>query len=234
MNITVIYSSGRKQNSCSSGAAKMLAGRLLNGGELFEFHLPRDMPHICMGCGVCLGGKPEKCGSYPYLKPILQAFARSDLLVFCSPVYVYHTPGQMKTLLDHFGYRWMVHRFDAEMMKKQAVVIATAGGGGLKSAVKDIRDSLDFWGVARTHVITQSVWEYNWSTLPDSFRRKLTRKVEKTAAAVENCAKRLTPSCKIRLMYRAFCFLHKNRKMNELDDRYWMEQGYTACVPWKK
>ena len=187
-----------------------------------------------MGCGVCLGGKPEKCGGYPYLKPILQAFARSDLLVFCSPVYVYHTPGQMKTLLDHFGYRWMVHRFDAEMMKKQAVVIATAGGGGLKSAVKDIRDSLDFWGVARTHVITQSVWEYNWSTLPDSFRRKLTRKVEKTAAAVENCAKRLTPSCKIRLMYRAFCFLHKNRKMNELDDRYWMEQGYTACVPWKK
>lgn len=213
----------------------MLAGRLLNGGELFEFHLPRDMPHICMGCGVCLGGKPEKCGGYPYLKPILQAFARSDLLVFCSPVYVYHTPGQMKTLLDHFGYRWMVHRFDAEMMKKQAVVIATAGGGGLKSAVKDIRDSLDFWGVAAHachHAKRMGIQlEHTARFVPPEIDPQGGKDGGRQS---ENCAKRLTPSCKIRLMYRAFCFLHKNRKMNELDDRYWMEQGYTACVPWKK
>lgn len=148
MNITVIYANKRKENSCTYGIAQELTGQLLDGGRLHEFYLPWDMPHVCTGCYACINGHPERCGGYPHLKPILDAFADSELLVFCSPVYAFHTPGQMKTLLDHLAYRWLLHQWDGGMMRKQAVIICTAGGGGLKSAAKDIRDSMEFWGVA--------------------------------------------------------------------------------------
>lgn len=68
-------------------------------------------------------------------------------LIFCAPTYVFHAPGQLKTLLDHFGYRWLIHRPDLSFMEKQAVIINTAGGGGRKTTVQDIRDSMNYWGL---------------------------------------------------------------------------------------
>jgi len=126
------------------------------GGQLFEFYLPWDMPHVCIGCYACINGNEENCGGYDALKPIISATEQSELIIFCSPTHVFHTPGQIKTLLDHFGYRWLVHRPDLSFLKKQAVIITTAGSG-MKSTVRDIPDSLNYWGVARTHCITQAV-----------------------------------------------------------------------------
>ena len=48
MNITAIYSTGRKAQSCTYNIAQLLIRELLADGELFEFQLPRDMPHICV------------------------------------------------------------------------------------------------------------------------------------------------------------------------------------------
>lgn len=57
MNITVIYATGRKKPSCSYNIAQLLIKGLLADGELFEFQLPRDMPHICVGCYACINGQ---------------------------------------------------------------------------------------------------------------------------------------------------------------------------------
>lgn len=90
-----------------------LAGKhgkeLLAGDELFEFQLPQDMPHICIGCYACIKGQEQKCGGTSALAPILAAMEQSELIIFCTPTYVFHVPGQMKTLLDHFACRWMIH-----------------------------------------------------------------------------------------------------------------------------
>ena len=155
MNITLIRATRRK-NSSTYNAAKYFISKLGNVREVFEFTLPDDMPHVCRGCYLCLEGKEEKCGGYEYLKPINDAFAKSQLIIFCTPVWCFHAPGQIKSFFDHYGFRWLVHRPDFDMMNKQAVIIATAGGGGLKSAVKDVKDSMDYRGVARTYTVTQS------------------------------------------------------------------------------
>lgn len=57
----------------------------------------------------------------------------------------------MKAFLDHYGWRWMVHRPEERMFSKQAVCISTAAGGGMKSTVKDMADSTFFWGCAKTY-----------------------------------------------------------------------------------
>lgn len=233
MNITVIYATGRKKQSCSYNIAQLLIKELLADGELFEFQLPRDMPHVCVGCYGCINGQEQSCGGASALAPILVAMEQSELIIFCTPTYVYHVPGQMKTLLDHFGYRWMVHRPDLTFMKKQAVIINTAAGGGMRSTVRDIKDSTDYWGIARTHILSQAVWGYDCMNLPASFRRLAEKKVRRTARNVRRRARHLTPSLKVRCLFRLYQLLHRKQKMSAVDDTYWLEKGYVTGKPWK-
>ena len=102
------------------------------------------MNHFCRGCFSCFEGHHEKCGGYEQIKPIVDAIDKSELIIFTTPVYAYHVPGQMKAFLDHFAYRWLVHQPNGEMTKKQALIISTAAGAGMKTTVKDIKNSLDF------------------------------------------------------------------------------------------
>lgn len=233
MNITVIYATGRKERSSTYQIAQMLIKELLEDGICFEFQLPKDMPHVCTGCYACIQGHEQKCGGAAAMAPILAAMEQSQLILFCVPTYVYHIPGQMKSLLDHFAYRWMVHRPDLSFLQKQAVIINTAAGGGMRSTVRDIKDSTENWGIARTHCLSQSVWDYAWNDLPESFRKSIYRKVNRTAIKVRHCARHLTPSLKVRCLFAAYRFLHKHQKMSAVDDAYWMEQGCNTETPWK-
>ena len=185
------------------------------------------MPHICCGCYACIKGDEEKCGGYKYLKPILDAFDDSSLIIFCSPVYVGHIPGQIKSFLDHFGYRWLVHRPDFKMLKKQAVILASAGGGGLKATVKDIKDSMDYWGVARTYSVCQGVWGYFWDNMPDKFKNSLLKKLDKTARKINKTSEKVTMSLKVKMLYTMFSKLHLKRKMTNVDDEYWINNYKT-------
>lgn len=196
MNITLIRATKRKNSSTYNGAQYFIS-KLKNVGEVYEFTLPDDMPHICRGCYACLRGNEDKCGGSEYLKPINEAIAKSDLIIFCNPVWCFHTSGQIKSFLDHYGYRWLVHRPNFDMQNKQAVIITTAGGGGLKSAVKDVKDSMDYWGVARTYCVTQSVWGYFWNDMPEKFKKTFQKKLEKTAEEVMKHAKNLKPTFKV-------------------------------------
>ena len=55
--------------------------------------------------------------------PVTNAMDEADVIILASPVYVYHATGAMKAFLDHYGYRWMVHRPEESMFKKQGVCI---------------------------------------------------------------------------------------------------------------
>lgn len=129
-------------------------------------------------------------------------------------------------------YRWIIHRPDLSLMKKQAVIINTAGGGGMHSTVRDIKDSTDYWGIARTHVLTQKVWDYDWTGLPENFRSSAEAKVMRTAKSVKRHARHLTPSLKVRGIFTLYRFLHKNQKMSAVDDEYWLRKGYVTGKPW--
>lgn len=106
-----------------------------------EFFLPRDFGEQCVGCTVCFEETESKCPHYTRLAPLTEALDEADVIILASPVYVYHVTGAMKSFLDHYGWRWMVHRPEEKMFAKQAVCISTAAGAGMKSANKDMADS---------------------------------------------------------------------------------------------
>jgi len=95
----------------------MLAEKI--GKNITEFFLPRDFGEFCIGCTKCFLINASQCPHYEKLLPIIRVMDEADVLILTSPVYVFHATGSMKAFLDHFGYRWMVHRPEEKMFRKQ-------------------------------------------------------------------------------------------------------------------
>lgn len=233
MKITMIHGQNHKGTTYTIG--KKLALSLAKQEEITEFFLPKDMPHFCIGCGNCLIKGAETCPHFGAVEPVCKAIDQAELLILTSPVYVYHCTGSMKALLDHFAYRWMVHRPNGDMVRKQAVVVATAAGAGMKSTIKDMQDSLSFWGVGKVYTCGMAVRSMSPDTLSPKVRSKIDRQVAAIAKAVNrNRGKTFVPF-KTRFWYTALAMVNRKKGLSQIDQDYWVKQGWTAGQrPWKK
>ena len=233
MTITVIYGTGRREKSSTYQIAQQFIGRLSGGDPVAEFFLPRDMPHFCRGCWQCFTDH-TKCPDHDYLQPIIQAMEASDLLIITAPVYVYHVPGQVKALLDHFGYRWMPHQPGAAMFHKQALLISTAAGAGTRSTLKDMKDSMVYWGVARTHTYRKNVRAADWDGVSEKIRQDIGREVEAKANTIKARAQGVTPSWKVKGLFYVMRAMQKKFGFNPADVAYWRDKGWLeGARPWK-
>ena len=174
MKITVI--NGTEKHGITYRLKEMFLEPFKDKAEITEFYLPKDGPGFCIGCTQCFLTYQDRCKDAACVQKIEKAMLEADLLVFTSPSYVMHTTGAMKALLDHFGYRWMPHRPLKEMFGKRAVIITQALGAGEKSAAKDIKDSLSWWGISyikNSHFKLMS--EIHWDKLPEKKRAAMTK-----------------------------------------------------------
>lgn len=85
----------------------------------------------------------------------------------------------MKVFLDYFANMWIVHRPEKAMFSKQGLVIATASGPVFSSTLKEMKDSLDFWGVAKTYKLGGAVYESRWSHVSPKIKNKLIKRAKK-------------------------------------------------------
>lgn len=232
MKITVINGQNHKGSTYTIG--KQLTEKL--GGEVTEFFLPRDFGSFCVGCTSCFMKKESLCPHYAQLEPITKAMDEADVLLFTSPVYVYHASGSMKAFLDHYGYRWMLHRPEKRMFSKQAVCISTAAGGGMKSTNKDIADSLFYWGVPVVYKYGVAVRATSYERIKPDLKAKIDRKTTRLSNKIQKKynKKSITPGIKIRVFFYIMRIVQK-RGWNEADSHYWKEQGWTGKIrPWKE
>ena len=233
MKIVMINGTMRKESTYHIG--KQLISKLeKEENEVIEFFLPKDLPKFCVGCAQCFMKSETLCPHYEYTKVISDAIEKADILVFASPVYVYHTSGQMKTLLDHFGHQWMVHRPKASMFQKQAVLISTAAGGGMKSANKDIKDSMNFWGVGRTYTYGIGVGAIAWKDVSEKKKEKIAKDIAVIANKVKKNAHRVKPSFKVKANFYIMRQIHKKIGFSAIDVAHWKDQGWLdKSRPWK-
>ena len=233
MRITVIYGTGRTELSTTYHLAKMIVDKLSDEDKVFEFFLPKDMSHFCCGCFKCFEGFHEKCPAYEMLKPIKEALNQSELIIFTVPVYVYHAPGQVKAFLDHFAWEWMVHQPNRDMFNKQALIISTAAGAGMKSAIKDVKDSMDFWGIARVYTYKKAIRAGHWNEVKNETKVKMERELFKIADKIKKNHAHLTPRLKVRFMFYGCRFMQKKFGFNEPDVKHWRENGWLDGIrPW--
>lgn len=230
MKIVVINGQNHKGSTYHLG--RILAEKISD--DITEFFLPRDFGEFCCGCTNCFAKSETLCPHYKKLKPLTEAMDSADVLIFTSPVYVFHYTGSMKAFLDHYGYRWMVHRPEEKMFTKQAIVLSTAAGAGMKSTNKDIKHSMFFWGVGRIYTYGAAVMETSWERVKDKKKAKISKKLDKIAKQVKSCYGRVTPSVKTKVLFNVLSKVQKNG-FNQADADYWKDKGWDGKKrPWKK
>lgn len=239
MKITVI--NGTEKRGVTYRMKEIFLDQFRDNAEITEFYLPRDCPNCCAGCTVCFLEDEHLCKDAEYVQKIEKAMLDADLLVFISPAYVFHATGAMKTMLDHFGYRWMPHRPAKEMFGKRAVIITQCLGAGGKSAAKDIKDSLSWWGISKIKVCSFKLMsEVVWDKIPEKKKAAVTEKLVKTAEQM--CKVDYTRSARTSLMtkmkFYAVRMLQKKLGKDDpeyTDYKYWNNNGWTGVVrPWKQ
>lgn len=232
MKTVVVY--GQNHKGSTYHIAHELAEKL--GGEIKEFFLPRDFGEFCCGCTKCFTDSETKCPHYEKLTPVTNALDGADVIILASPVYVYHASGAMKAFLDHYGYRWMVHRPEERMFEKQGVCVSTAAGAGMKSTNKDMADSLFFWGVPKIYNIGVAVRATNWNGVDEKTRQSVERKIDTVASGIRRRYQKgnIRPGIKTIGFFNIMRMLQKNG-WNEKDVEYWREKGWQDKKrPWKK
>lgn len=228
MNITIIH--GQSHRGSTYHVARLLAKKL--GGEVTEFFLPKDFGAFCTGCTACFMRSETKCPHYETLAPITAALDRADVIILASPVYVYHATGAMKAFLDHYGWRWMVHRPEEKMFSKQAVCIATAAGAGMKSTNRDMAHSTFFWGIPKTWRYGIAVMETSWKRVKPRKKRAIETDLDRLASRIKKNQGQLTPPLKTRFFFEMMRIAQKHG-WNETDAAYWRKKGWTdKARPW--
>lgn len=229
MRTVIIH--GQSHKGSTYHIAHSLAEKI--GGEITEFFLPRDFGDFCLGCMTCFKNGQADCPHHERLRPITEAMDAADVIILESPVYVYHATGAMKAFLDHYGWRWMVHRPEPAMFRKQGVCVATAAGAGMKSTIKDMADSLFFWGVAKQYHLGTAVAAASWDTVSDKKKAQIEKKTSAIAAKIIRGNGRVKPGLKTRAFFSLMRMIQKNGWL-PLDADYWKEKGWTGSArPWK-
>lgn len=202
--------------------------------DIMEFFLPKDMSDFCIGCAKCFTASEKLCPHYSKINPIKEAMEKADLIILTSPVYVFHTTGQMKAFLDHFGFQWIVHRPNKTMFSKTALIISTAAGGGMKSTNKDIKDSMTFWGVGKVFTYGKAVAAINWQGVSEKKKLHISKDVERISNKILKKCGNVKPSLKVKLLFHVMRIAQKRFTINAPDKEYWENQGWLGNKrPWK-
>ena len=237
MKITVI--NGTEKRGVTYRLKEIFLQRF-QGAEITEYYLPKDCPSFCSGCASCFAKGESLCKDFVYVSAIEKSLLESDLIVMTSPSYVMHATGAMKSLLDHLAYRWMPHRPAAEMFGKRAVIITQCIGAGAKSAAKDIKHSLSWWGISRIGFFNGSLMnDIVWDKIPEKRRQKLIKRIDRLARqfARINYEKPGRTVLTTKLKFSLCRLIQKQvRKSGNagLDAEYWYANGWLGKHrPWK-
>jgi len=239
MNITVI--NGTEQRGCTFAMKELFLSAMGEGHTVMEYVLPRDCPVFCTGCKACFYRDISVCPHAQYTVPIWESILEADLLVFTSPTYAFHVTGQMKVLLDHLTTKWMAHSPEKPMFSKRAVIITNAIGQGTGKTAKDIKDSLDFWGVAQTFVIKQALYQAKWEDVAEKHKKAIAAQCERVSRKIKGKAE-ARPRLKIRLLFFGMKTAQKMIDKSERKDGrertkdylHWQKNGWLdGKKPWK-
>lgn len=232
MNIVVIYGTERKGSTYN--IVQLFLKKLLGDRDkVTEFYLPKDMPYFCQGCSICFSKGEMFCPHQDKITPIKVEMEKANLIILASPVYVLHVSGQMKAFLDHFAFQFMIHRPSKAMFSKTAIVVTTAAGGGMKSTMKDMTQSLSHWGVGKIFTYGKAVFASEWQQVSYNKKKQIEKDVNKLCVKILKKSKHVIPSFKVKILFYIMRFIQKKFAFNPTDKEYWKQRGWLEKVrPW--
>ena len=225
MNITVIY--GQKHKGNTYKLTRLFLEKLeKDETQIDEFFLPDEKLGFCSGCLNCIMRDEKTCPHYGFMEKVTASIDEADLIIAASPCYVFNMTGQLKTLFDHFGYRFMAHRPEAPMFRKQALAISTAAGAGMGKTAKLIAFNFFMWGAARIYKCGVQIAADDFDAINEKRRKKISRKVERTTGKILRRNEKVKPNLKTRFMFNIMKQNQKGNDWNAADKEYWQSRGW--------
>lgn len=230
MKIALIHGQNHKGSSYNIG--RMLAEQFTES-EISEFFLPKDLEHFCIGCYSCIVDE-GKCPFYAEKKRIMDEVEKADLLIFTTPTYCMRASAPMKSFIDLTFTYWMPHKPRACMFSKKAVVITTAAGAGTKTAMKDIANTLFYWGVPYVKQYGVAVQAMRWEDVAEKKKANVKQDIEKLAIAIK-AKRKIRVGLKTKFMFSIMRMMqNKNWGSSPEEKEYWCEKGWLdKNRPWK-
>lgn len=201
-----------------------------NEHQITEFY-PTDLPEFCVGCKNCFVNGEERCPHFQKTDLIWNSFLSADILVFAYPVYALRAPAAVKSLLDHLCVHWMVHRPDAKLFEKTAVIITNSVGAPNGSAQKDVKTSLTWMGVSRIYTCGAGMMgDIFIDKMSPEHKEMLRKKMEKLAGKTASAVPCRRMSLKTTLLF-AMCkaqhkMVLKGETVPSLDNAHYLRQGW--------
>ena len=221
MRITIIH--GQNHMGSTYHIGKLLAEQFA-GSDVQEFFLPKDLEHFCLGCYQCIENEGN-CPFYDEKSRIMQAVENADLLIFTTPTYCMRASASMKAFLDLTFTYWMSHRPRQCMFSKKAVVISTAAGTGTKSAIKDITNTLFYWGVPYIREYGIAVQAMNWEQVSEQKKAKINIDIEKLSRKIQK--EKIYVGIKTRFTFRMMRMMQMNDwGASKTEKEYWKQNGW--------
>ena len=221
----IVMLNGQNHKGSTYNIGRLIANRIEGEKEITEFFFPRDLNHFCMGCYNCIENQ-SACPFYEEKKKIVDAIDEADLLIVTTPTYCMHMSAPLKSFFDLTFDLWMPHRPMKSMFTKKAVIVSTAAGTGVKSAMKDVEDCLFYLGVPYIIKYGLPVQASSWQEVS----RKLKAKIDKdTASIARKLSKGGKPSIgiKTRFMFNMMGMMQKKGwNSSPVETKYWKDNGW--------
>ncbi len=232
MKIAIVHGQNHKGSTYHIG--KMLVEKISSEAEVDEFFLPRNLNHFCLGCYQCIEDETA-CPFYEEKSRIMRSLEQADILIFTTPTYCLRASAPMKSFLDLTFTYWMSHRPRECMFHKKVAIISTAAGIGTDSAIKDISDSLFYWGVPYIKKYGISVQAMNWDSVSEKKKVKISNDITRLAKQMNSvCAPKV--GFKTKMTFRMMRMMQKaGWGSSPVEKDYWESNGWLAKNrPWKK
>ncbi len=223
MKIAVIH--GQQHKGSTYHITQMLLNKLNYAQEdLTEFYVNNISD--CVGCFQCFMKGENACPHRSQIEDIIYAIEAADLIIIDSPSYVFSVSGQLKTLFDHMGYRWISHRPHPSMKHKIGVAISTTAGAGAKKTTKMIASQMFWWSVGKTYQLPITVAAMSWEEMSSARKENAQKKASQIAKAIHSNIGHVKPGLKGRFMFFIMKQMHKGMDYNPLEVSSWKEQGW--------
>lgn len=223
---------GQNHKGSTYHIGRMIVDKITTEKEITEFFLPRDLNHFCVGCYNCVVDE-SKCPYYDEKRVIMDAIEMADLLVFTTPTYCMRASAPMKSFIDLTFTYWMVHKPRKSMFSKKAVVVSTAAGMGTKTAIKDITNTLLYWGVPHIKSYGVSVQASSWQQVPEKIKKKIEKNTNKLAATFSK-NKKVNVGIKTKVLFNMMRMMQKSGMGSSPEEKeYWQNKGWLGkSRPW--
>lgn len=234
MKVVMIHGQGHKGITYTMSHC-VLENLKEEGIEIKEFFLTKDGPGFCVGCNSCFLRGEETCSQAAKVQPIMQAMEWSDVIMLDTPNYCMDMSGAMKTLLDHFGYRWVTHRPHPSMFQKVGVTLSSSAGVSPNGTVKSLAKQLKWMCVSHVYMFPFVSKAMGLGDLTEEKKRKMEKKAQKIAKKVKKALDRKHVGIRTKMQFLLFRGMQMGEKSawNITDANWWKDQGWLeGKKPW--